>query len=278
MALTYLPLLFLLLAGLAFGGGVVVVSALLGRGRRSPAKDLPYECGIDPKEDARHAVAVKFSVTAVAFLVFDVEIAYLVPWAVVFRQGVADGQGAFLVRRAGRLRPPPGPGVALRDQAAGGGMGMSPDRRPLELLAAACPGRFTEGEPFRGELAIAVPPQHYLEVVRFLRDNTAVPFDLFVDLAGLDNLPARPRFEVVVHLFSTRALSTLRIKVRIEGDPPRLPSLVGLYAGANWAEREAYDNYGIRFDGHPDLRRILNAYDTDFHPQRKDFPLKHYRD
>lgn len=155
---------------------------------------------------------------------------------------------------------------------------MSADRRLLTSLAQALPGCFTEAVPFRGELALLVSPPHYLAVARFLRDHPQTPFDLFVDLLGLDNLPQRPRFEIVVHLFSTRAHQTVRLRVKLPGDPPRIQSLSALYPGANWAEREAFDHFGILFEGHPDLRRILNAADIEFHPLRKDFPLKHYRD
>ncbi len=128
-----------------------------------------------------------------------------------------------------------------------------------------------------GEFSATVSVSSYVNICRALRDRCG--FDLFVDLAGVDNLPNSPRFEVVVHLFSTKTSERIRIRVFAPDDSaPEVPSISDVYKGASWAEREAWDQYGIRFSGHPDLRRILNAYDIDFHPQRKDFPLRHHRD
>lgn len=93
----YFPIFGLLTIGLLVGLSIVLVSSWAGRRLPTLAKDTPYESGIDPKEDARHLFAVKFNVTALVFLAFDVEIAFLFPWAILFREGVAEGRGAWLI-------------------------------------------------------------------------------------------------------------------------------------------------------------------------------------
>jgi NADH-quinone oxidoreductase subunit C len=123
-----------------------------------------------------------------------------------------------------------------------------------------------------GELTITVPASTIVDVVTFLKRDAQCQFISFLDICGVD-YPARPqRFDVVYHLLSPRQNQRIRIKVLTDEDTP-VPSIVGVFPGADWYEREAYDLYGILFSGHPDLRRILTDYGFEGHPLRKDFPL-----
>ncbi|WP_182087064.1 NADH-quinone oxidoreductase subunit C [Aureimonas sp. ME7] len=122
------------------------------------------------------------------------------------------------------------------------------------------------------ELTLTVAPADLLEVVTLLRDDPQCQFKSFVDLCGVD-FPARvDRFEIVTHLLSPYLNQRIRVKVTTGEDDP-VPSITGIFPGADWFEREAYDLYGILFTGHPDLRRILTDYGFEGHPLRKDFPL-----
>jgi len=112
------------------------------------------------------------------------------------------------------------------------------------------------------------------DLVAFVSAARADGFDFFIDLCAVDYLTRRPhRFELVVNIVSTKQESRLRILTGIPGGDPVAPSLTGLYAGANFYEREAYDLFGIRFDGHPDLTRIVLPDDWQGHPLRKDAPM-----
>jgi len=112
------------------------------------------------------------------------------------------------------------------------------------------------------------------ELVAFVSAAREAGFDLFIDLCAVDYLSRRPhRFELAVNIVSTAQARRLRILVGIPGGDPVAPSLTGVFAGANFYEREAYDLFGIRFDGHPDLTRILLPDDWQGHPLRKDSPV-----
>ena len=122
--------------------------------------------------------------------------------------------------------------------------------------------------------AVNVPPGDLLAALKFLRDDCA--FDMLMDIAGVDWAEgALPRFTVVYHLFSTTRHDYFRVATPCTGSDaePVAPSVVSLWAGANWHEREAFDMFGIKFEGHPDLRRILMWDDFPYHPLRKEFPL-----
>lgn len=126
-----------------------------------------------------------------------------------------------------------------------------------------------------GELVLKVAPDEILSCVRFLRDDSQTRFISFIDICGVDFPEREQRFEVVYHFLSPTQNARVRIKVAV-GEDEMVPSLTGIFPGANWFEREAYDMYGILFTGHPDLRRLLTDYGFDGHPQRKDFPLTGY--
>ena len=107
-----------------------------------------------------------------------------------------------------------------------------------------------------------------------LKQGPGLIFEMLTDLCSVDEYESRPRFDVVYHLRSIKTGAMVRIKVYAEGDPPTVPSLVEVYPTADWHEREVYDMMGIRFDGHPDLKRILMPLEYEGHPLRKDFPLE----
>ena len=131
----------------------------------------------------------------------------------------------------------------------------------------------SEPKEFRGEAGVLVGRESIVEVCRFLRDDPGMSFDMLSDLCGADYQDEEPRFEVVYHLYSFRNACWLRLKVRVSEDDCVCPSVTGVWKGADWHEREAYDMLGIRFSGHPDLRRILMWDCYPYHPLRKEFPL-----
>ncbi|NPA31337.1 MAG: NADH-quinone oxidoreductase subunit C [Chloroflexi bacterium] len=129
-----------------------------------------------------------------------------------------------------------------------------------------------EPQVFRGEVSFVVPPEGLAEAARLLRDE--LDFDALLDLTAVDYWPeGRPRFQVIYQFYSYTHNVAVRLRVPVEEDAAEVPSLVDLYPSANWYEREVWDMFGIRFAGHPDLRRILMPYDWVGHPLRKDYPL-----
>ena len=102
-------------------------------------------------------------------------------------------------------------------------------------------------------------------------------YDLLADLCGADNGPEEdPRYEINYHLFSTKHYGRLRLKVLVSEDEPKVASVTSVWKTANWHERETFDMFGVVFEGHPDLRRILLPSDFDGHALRKDYPLRGY--
>ena len=131
-----------------------------------------------------------------------------------------------------------------------------------------------------GELTLVIRPQHYESAMRTLRDHPDCRFEQLIDLCGVDYSEyaegawEKARFAVVVHLLSISNNQRIRVRVFCPDDAlPVVASMVEIWPSANWFEREAFDLYGIVFDGHPDLRRILTDYGFIGHPFRKDFPL-----
>lgn len=123
-----------------------------------------------------------------------------------------------------------------------------------------------------GELTIVVDADDIVSVMTFLRDDARCRFISIIDVSGVDYPARAKRFDVVYHLLSPRQNLRIRVKVMTDEDTP-VPSITGVFPGADWFEREAYDLYGILFSGHPDLRRLLTDYGFEGHPLRKDFPL-----
>ena len=126
---------------------------------------------------------------------------------------------------------------------------------------------------YRGELTIVVKKNDIVRFCQFLRDDAELQFDSLRDLCGADYYRPDDRFEVVYNLYSLKNNFRLRLKVRVDEADVHVPSVTGVWKGANWLEREAYDMYGIMFDGHPDLRRIYMPEEFEYYPLRKDFPL-----
>ncbi|MBK6724851.1 MAG: NADH-quinone oxidoreductase subunit C [Acidobacteria bacterium] len=126
-----------------------------------------------------------------------------------------------------------------------------------------------------GEVTVFVPAGSIVDVCRSLKEEHG--FDMLADLCGADRGPEEdPRFEVNYHLFSTTHYQRLRLKVLLAEDDAHVHTVTHLWKTADWHERETYDLVGVKFDGHPDLRRILLPSDFDGHALRKDYPLRGY--
>ncbi len=125
---------------------------------------------------------------------------------------------------------------------------------------------------FRGQLSVTVAPASIVEVCTFCRDDSRLGFDMLADLTAVDRMPRVPRFEVVYNLYSFPHNARLRLKAPV-AENEALGTVEGVWKAANWLEREVYDLFGIVFEGHSDLRRILLWDGYVGHPLRKDFPL-----
>src|SRR5712691_9067550 len=149
------------------------------------------------------------------------------------------------------------------------------DERLHELGAAivrALPGAVTDYSVAFGELTIKAEAKDIVSVVTGLRDDPRCLFCCIIDVTAVDWPERENRFDVVYHLLSPK--NNIRVRVKVETDEVTpVPSIIGVFPGADWFERETYDLYGILFAGHPDMRRILTDYGFEGHPLRKDFPL-----
>jgi NADH-quinone oxidoreductase subunit C len=141
-----------------------------------------------------------------------------------------------------------------------------------EQIAQALPGAVSAHRIAFGELTIEADAAKVVEVAKFLRDDPRCQFINIIDVCGVDYPAREKRFDVVYHFLSPKLNHRIRLKVQAD-ESTLVPSLTGIFPGALWFEREAYDLYGILFTGHPDLRRILTDYGFEGHPLRKDFPL-----
>ena len=152
-----------------------------------------------------------------------------------------------------------------------------------EALAQRLRNRFGDQvvvQEHHGEVTMTVDKENYLAIAQTLRDDPDFAFEQLIDLSGIDyatyaNRPwGGPRFAVAVHLLSLTHNVRLRLKTfAVDDDWPTLPSLIEIWPSVDWYEREAFDLFGILFEGHPDLRRILTDYGFVGHPLRKDFPV-----
>ena len=139
-------------------------------------------------------------------------------------------------------------------------------------IVKALPGSVADYAVAVGELTIRGEARDIVKIVTFLRDDPRCQFWSIIDVTAVD-WPARERrFDVVYHLLSPKQNVRVRVKVETDEATP-VPSIIDVFPGADWYEREAYDLYGVLFTGHPDLRRILTDYGFQGHPLRKDFPL-----
>jgi len=153
----------------------------------------------------------------------------------------------------------------------------------VDELRAAVPAGAIEEATAIDMPAVYVEREHLVDVCRALRDTPSLQFAFLAELTAVDYFPAEPRFEVIYHLAclgsayatgSAAPARRLRMKVRVPGADAHLPSISSIYPTAGWPEREVYDLFGIGFDGHPDLRRILMPDDWEGHPLRKDYPVQ----
>jgi NADH-quinone oxidoreductase subunit C len=153
---------------------------------------------------------------------------------------------------------------------------MYPDLKALEALrqqmATTLSGRHISSSIVRGELTMVSPAFDIVPVLTILRDHPDFLFTLLIDVCGVDWPAREARFDVVYHLLSLKHNCRIRIKVEVAENTP-VPSVVGVFPCANWHERETFDMFGIVFEEHQDLRRILTDYGFEGHPLRKDFPL-----
>lgn len=143
----------------------------------------------------------------------------------------------------------------------------------LEKIVQVLQEKFkTKVEEFRGEAHVFADAAQIVDVLTFLRDQQS--FELLSALTAVDYWPAEsPRFHVIYQLTSLANNLSLMVRVPVDGSQPEVPTVCGIYAAANWREREVWDMFGIRFAGHPDMRRILMPPDWEGHPLRKDYPL-----
>jgi len=129
----------------------------------------------------------------------------------------------------------------------------------------------------RDELSITIDRFFVRDACAALRDYADCPFNYCSDVTCVDWYPSEPRFEVIYHLLSIQNKERVRLKVRLDGNSPVVESVTSVWPGANYFEREVFDLFGIRFTGHPYLRRILMPEDWEGHPLRKDYPVEGYR-
>ena len=149
---------------------------------------------------------------------------------------------------------------------------MLEDNVIVDALRQACGDAVQGHAVFRGQLSVTVDKDRIVEVCTLLRDDPKLRFDMLTDLTAVDYLPAEPRFQVVYNLYSFANNRRLRLKVPLALNDT-IATVEGVWKAATWLEREVYDLFGIVFDGHSDLRRILLWDGYVGHPLRKDFPL-----
>ncbi len=145
----------------------------------------------------------------------------------------------------------------------------------LDKITQRFPGVLLGTHSFRGDDTVVIKKEAILDVLRFAKEDHELDFNVLMDLCGVDYLRMhkKPRFEVVYHLYSLARKHRLRIKVGVEEHNPEIDSAVSLWLAADWYEREVWDMFGIRFNGHPNLKRILMYEEFTGHPLRKDYPV-----
>jgi len=141
-----------------------------------------------------------------------------------------------------------------------------------QTIVSALPGAALEHVVAFNQLTVAVEASRIMEVAKFLRDDPNCRFVNITDITAVDYPARERRFDVVYHLLSPTLNSRIRLKAQAD-ETTQVPSIIEVFPGADWFEREAYDLYGVIFTGHPDMRRLLTDYGFEGHPLRKDFPL-----
>ena len=150
-----------------------------------------------------------------------------------------------------------------------------PNEQLLERINARFPGMVQHADTPYDMLTIIVERNHIVDLIQWLRDDEELQFTFLTTLCGM-HYPQAEGLElgVVYHIHSLVTNTRLRIKIFFPEQDPHVPTLTNLFATTNWMERETFDYYGIRFDGHPNLTRILNVEDMDYYPMRKEVPLE----
>jgi NADH-quinone oxidoreductase subunit C len=156
-------------------------------------------------------------------------------------------------------------------------MAQLKDRPEVAALLAMSASAVTGAKLDRNELTIWVDRVALREACTALKNDPQLQYNALADLTCVDWYPRQPRFEVVYQLFSTTNKNYLRLKVRLPGEDANIDSLTPLWPGANFFEREVFDLFGVRFDEHPNLARIMMPEDWEGHPLRKDYPVEGYR-
>ena len=141
-----------------------------------------------------------------------------------------------------------------------------------QTIVSALPGAALEHVVAFNQLTVAVEASRIMEVAKFLRDDPNCRFVNITDITAVDYPAREKRFDVVYHLLSPTLNARIRLKAQAD-ENTQVPSIIEVFPGADWFEREAYDLYGVIFTGHPDMRRLLTDYGFEGHPLRKDFPL-----
>ncbi len=141
----------------------------------------------------------------------------------------------------------------------------------VEAINAQFGGGVEEVTEYAGETTVRVAKDHLVEVCRFLRDQHS--FTYLSDIGGIDRFTEEDRYEVFYNAISMQNAKRIRLKVRVDENEMTVPTVTGVWMSASWPERETYDMFGIRFDGHPDLRRMYMPEDFEYYPLRKEFPL-----
>jgi NADH-quinone oxidoreductase subunit C len=141
-----------------------------------------------------------------------------------------------------------------------------------QTIVGALPGAATGYSVAYNQLTLTVEVERIVDVVRFLRDDPNCRFVSFIDITAVDYPEREKRFDVVYHLLSPTFNTRIRLRAQAD-ETTQVPSIIEVFPGADWFEREAYDLYGVIFIGHPDMRRLLTDYGFEGHPLRKDFPL-----
>jgi NADH/F420H2 dehydrogenase subunit C len=151
---------------------------------------------------------------------------------------------------------------------------MTTSFAPPPLDATLPPGSFATVTTRDGIPTIQVAPDALIPVMTLLRDHPDLRFNVCLDVTAADHYPRAPRFALAYHLVATDVPYTLRVKVLLDGASPEVPTVSGVWASANWQEREVWDLFGIVFTGHPTLERLLTPDDWEGHPLRKDYPVQ----
>ena len=144
----------------------------------------------------------------------------------------------------------------------------------VEQLRTWNPQAISQVAEYRGETTIIVPRELLRATAQHCKENPALNFNLLSDATCVDRFPVEPRFELNYHLVSLPRRDRIRLRTSVSSQHPVVDSLVPVWPGANWLEREIFDLFGVRFEGHPDLRRILLPNDFEGFPLRRDFPTE----